>query len=226
MNKIRVGILIAIFLAVWGVSAFIAKDSEQTGPFVDVPPTEEETNYIVLLDPGHGGKDHGAESVSGFNEKDLNLDIAFKIVTLLENDEKIEVVLTRDNDVFYTPEYRYQMANRLDTDVFISIHHNAYADLPSVSGVETFYYRDDSAKLAEELHYKLLDATQFNDRGIMVNNFKVVKYTKMPAVLLEIGYLTNPQQEQYLLNLENQDIIAEAIAEGIKDYFASISDEE
>lgn len=224
MNKIRVGILIAIFVAVWGLSAFIAKDGDQMDSASATPTITEENKHTVLLDPGHGGIDHGAESLSGIDEKILNLDIALKVANLFEDDDQIEIVLTRELDIFYTPEDRYQMANKLNPDIFISIHHNAYEDLPSVSGVETFYYYNDSANLANILHYKLLDATQFSDRGIMVSNYKVVKYTTMPAVLLEVGYLTNIQEEQYLLKPTNQDIISEAIAEGIRDYFATINE--
>ncbi len=219
MNKVRIAILIMIFLAVWGLSVFIAKDGEQTGSPNTLPIIPEETKKIVMLDPGHGGKDHGAESISGVSEKILNLSIALKVASLLEDDDRIEIILTRDDDVYYSPEYRYQLGNRLEADVFISIHHNACEDLVSVSGVESFYYREDSIELAETLHDKLLAATKFRDRGVIKSNYKVVKYTKMPAVLLEIGYLTDLQQEQYLLDPANQDLIAEAIAEGIRDYF-------
>lgn len=229
MNKIRIGILAAILVVVWGVSAVITQGSEQpeppttdpsqTGPVGTEPVIIEEPKFYVLVDAGHGGKDPGALGVSGVEEKDLNLVLAHKVMDLFKDDKNIGVVLTREDDIFILPEKRYQIANSLGPDLFVSIHHNSFQDWPSVSGVETFYYRTDSLEPAEILHEKLLAATQFNDRGVMVSEYKVVKYTTMPSVLLEIGYLSNPTQEKILVKPEFQDTVAAAIAEGIREYY-------
>lgn len=175
--------------------------------------------YKVVIDPGHGGKDHGAEGASGQVEKDFTLQLARKVKELSEQDSRMQVYLTRSDDTFLSSKERErpQFANQLGADLFISIHGNSYTD-PTVSGTETYYYRSESLPLAQRIQEHVTEATGFLDRGVKKEDFFVVKDTQMPAVLLEVGYLTNPAEEQKLLEEDFQYRIASSIIEGIQDY--------
>ncbi|QDS34062.1 N-acetylmuramoyl-L-alanine amidase [Brevibacillus brevis] len=178
--------------------------------------------YKIVIDPGHGGKDHGAEGVSGRVEKDFTLQLARKVQELAEQDSRIEVYLTRSDDRFLSSKERErpQFANQLGADLFISLHGNTYTD-PTVSGTETYYFHPESLLLAESIQKHVRDATGFQDRGVKKGDFFVVKDTNMPAVLLEVGYLTNPSDEQKLFEEDFQYRIAASVIEGIQDYLGT-----
>ncbi|MFF0826449.1 N-acetylmuramoyl-L-alanine amidase [Brevibacillus sp. NPDC003359] len=175
--------------------------------------------YKIVIDPGHGGKDHGAEGVRGRFEKDFTLQLAHKVKEVAEQDSRIQVYLTRSDDLFLSSEQRDRprFANELGADLFISLHGNTYTD-PTVSGTETYYYHPESLPLAESIQKHVSEATGFRDRGVKKVHFFVVKDTKMPAVLLEVGYLTNPSDEQKLFEEDFQYRIATSVIEGIQDF--------
>lgn len=181
-----------------------------------------EPTYKVVIDPGHGGKDVGASGVSGQYEKDFTLDMSLKVKKLLEQDPEIGVYLTRTDDSYISQESRGRpkYANKLNADLFVSIHGNTFSD-SSVSGTETFYFEEDSQEFANIMHEHVINATGFKDRQIKQENFFVLKDTEMPAVLLELGYLTNPSDESEMLTTEFQDRVATAIVEGIKAYLGN-----
>lgn len=174
--------------------------------------------YKVVIDAGHGGKDPGAIGVSGTKEKDLNLIIALKLANLLRHEPNVEIILTRTKDVYISLNDRVDFANKANADIFISIHHNSMPYKASISGTETYYTRSESAKLANVAHKYLLEATEFIDRDIKTANFRVIKYTDMPAVLLEVGYLSNVVQEQQMKQDAFQDRVALGISKTIKEY--------
>lgn len=180
---------------------------------------DEESQFIVVIDPGHGGRDEGATSASGQEEKYFTLNLAEKVQNLLEQVSEIKVYMTRETDIFLSAEQgtRQAFANDLDADLYISIHGNTFSD-PSVSGTESYYYHEDSKAFAETMHEYVTSATGFEDRGLRQEPYFVVKDTNMPAVLLEIGYLTNPANEQKMLSDDFQLKIAKAICDGVKDY--------
>ena len=175
--------------------------------------------YSVVIDPGHGGKDVGATGDSGFYEKDFTLSMSNKVKEILEKEDKIKVYMTREEDTFISSEdkYRPKYANELNADLFISIHGNTYED-STVSGTEAYYYHTGSKSFAKILQGKVVEATGFKDRGVKNNDFFVVKYTDMPAVLLEIGYLTNPEEELLMIDDNFQNKIAESMCDGVKEY--------
>lgn len=177
------------------------------------------TPYKVVIDPGHGGKDRGATGASGNFEKDFTLRLALKVEELAKKEAEIEVHLTRTDDRFISSadRERPKLANDLGADLFISIHGNTYEDA-SVSGTETYYYHDDSLPLAEIMQKHVVQGSGFRDRGVKKENYFVVKDTEMPAVLIETGYLTNPQEEAQMLGDEAQYRIAGSILDGIKEY--------
>lgn len=175
--------------------------------------------YKVVIDPGHGGEDPGATSVSGRFEKDFNLSVSLAIAAKLEHDPQIQIELTRTGDAFISTHesYRPEFANNLPADLFISIHGNTYEDA-SASGTESFYYHDESQAFAETIHKHVIQATGLKDRGVKVENFFVVRETEMPAVLLELGYLTNPGDEARMWTFDFQEAVASAIIDGIREY--------
>jgi N-acetylmuramoyl-L-alanine amidase len=182
--------------------------------------------FTVVIDPGHGGKDVGATGASGQYEKDFTLNLATKLRDILEQEEQLEVHMTREEDTFISTEdmYRPRFANELDADIFISIHGNTYED-PKVSGTEAYYYHQRFRSFAEIIYDKVAASTGFQDRGVKRNDFFVVKNTDMPSVLLEIGYLTNPVEEQRMLEDDFQQSTAEAIRDGVKEYLGLDAEE-
>jgi len=184
----------------------------------EAPPVPAKDRYIVVLDAGHGGSDPGAKSLSGKWEKDFNLSVVKKVKEILSKESKIQLVLTREGDTYPTLDDRINLANSLNADLFISVHGNSNTK-PDVNGTETYYWRPESQPLAELLHKNAVAATGFKDNGVRTAEFKVVKYTTMPAALLEVGYLSNADNEKKMLDEKFQQRVAEAIAATIKQYF-------
>ncbi|MFC4810090.1 N-acetylmuramoyl-L-alanine amidase family protein [Paenibacillus sp. GCM10023250] len=175
--------------------------------------------YKIVIDPGHGGKDPGSEGASGQWEKDNNLALALKLYELLKDDPLFEPRLTRSDDTFVELADRAQAADGWGADALISIHGNAFED-SSVAGTETYYTHPGSMGLAEAIHGKVVAALGFPDRGVKEEKLKVLSLSEMPAVLVEPGYLTNAAEEAFMLGADGQRIEAEAIADGLRAYFA------
>lgn len=177
----------------------------------------------VVLDPGHGGRDPGAIGPSGIREKDVNLAIALLAAEALR-EQGLEVVLTRDGDQEVELRERADKANASQADVFVSIHANS-ASNAAVGGTGTYTYappdttpgpeREVRLYLARLLQEELVRALGLRDAGIFEANFAVLRYTAMPAALVEVAFLSNPAEEQLLANPEFQRQAAAAIARGI-----------
>lgn len=166
---------------------------------------------IVVLDAGHGGKDPG-EVVGDIQEKDINLQIALKMKKLLEANG-ITVIMTREEDVFVSLEERAVNANGYDAALFVSVHCNSYDDSAAVSGFEVYYYQDKQAKsIADAICSDLEETGQLKMRGVKTKELYVIKNTTMPAILLEMGFLTNEAERQKLCSDEYQQMLAEVIA--------------
>ncbi|WP_375547025.1 N-acetylmuramoyl-L-alanine amidase [Paenibacillus sp.] len=185
-------------------------------PITPVTPIGKDGKKVVVIDAGHGNQDPGTRGYSKTKEKDFNLAVALKVGQLLENEPNIDFVLTRSDDTFLKLEERARIANDLNADVFISIHANSATS--TASGSETYYQRDASKSLASVLHKYLVKSTGLPDRGIRYGNFHVIRETKMPAVLLEVGYLSNPKDEAALFSESLQNSVAQGIVSGIKEY--------
>jgi N-acetylmuramoyl-L-alanine amidase len=171
--------------------------------------------YKVVIDAGHGGSDPGAASVSSRREKEFTLSVANKVYELLKQVASIRTYMTRTDDTYPTLEERVALANSVQADLFVSIHGNSYK--PTISGTETYYEREESRAFAEVMHRHLIAATGLPDRGVRRENFKVVRETTMPAVLLEVGYLSNVHDEALMFSEPFQDKVAAAIVAGIKE---------
>ena len=182
---------------------------------------------IIIIDPGHGGKDPGAISKNGTKEKDVNLQISFKTKKLLEN-LGYNVLMTREDDTYIGIYDRADFANKANADLFISFHANASGRDTSINGVEVLYCPAYKGDKEEEEQYPFaksildfyLKGTGANNRGIKQRaDLPVVRMTKMPAVLLEVGYLTNEEEEKLIIDDKYQDKISDSVVKGIENYF-------
>ncbi len=184
---------------------------------VDLTAKPAKTGFLIVVDPGHGGKDPGAKGVKGNVEKDFTLAVTNRMVALLKQYKEFQVVATRTTDVYPTLQERVKLANDLNADLFISVHANSFK--PETRGTETYYYNDNSAELAAIVHRHLIGATQFPDRGVHRTDFYVIKNTKMPAVLTESGFLTNAYENAQLTSPAFQDKVAKALVAAIREYY-------
>jgi len=174
--------------------------------------------HRICVDPAHGGKDLGAVGTSPFRleEKEFNLILALLLEGWLEASGHW-VVMTRRRDRFLNLISRANFANRLNADLFVSIHAN-FAATPEVSGIEIFNF--PGSKRGREFATNILESMlqEFPDhirRGVKEANFAVLRETRMPAVLVESEFLSNPKQLKFLADPENQKSLAQAIAQGI-----------
>ncbi|MBD3918856.1 N-acetylmuramoyl-L-alanine amidase [Paenibacillus sp. PR3] len=171
--------------------------------------------YKVVIDAGHGGKDPGASTASGLLEKTFNLSIVLKVKDLLDKEKRIQVTYTRTGDTYPTLQDRVDIANKLKADAFISVHANSFT--AATNGTETYYNRADSKPFAQIMHKYLVKATGLKDNGVRFGDFKVIRETTMPAILLESGYLTNATDSKALFDSAVQSRIAAAIVSGLKE---------
>lgn len=180
-------------------------------------------NKIIVIDPGHGGKDPGAVA-NGLYEKTLNINITEKLKKLIDEGGEVQVYYTRLNDDYPTLQERCDLANEVEADFFLSIHNNAYN--PSETGTETLYYPSEetgyltSPILAEIFQENIVDMTGMKDRGVKQReNLFVLKHTAMPAIIVEIGFLTNDHDAELLKEESFLGKVAESLYSGITDAF-------
>ena len=169
----------------------------------------------IVLDAGHGGKDPGANNGDAI-EKEITLSIAEMTQEILE-DAGYKVKLIRDDDCFVELTERSEIANRKNAKVFVSIHCNSSEDGEG-KGIETFYTEqkgEADENLATLLHEAIIKYTEAVDRGVKTADYTVLVRTKMPAVLIETGFLTNSTECELLTDEDYQRKLAEGIAEGI-----------
>ncbi|MFN6462877.1 MAG: N-acetylmuramoyl-L-alanine amidase [Nostoc sp. DedVER02] len=173
---------------------------------------------VVLIDPGHGGKDSGALGIGGAREKDVILPIGRRLAQILQQNG-VQVIMTRDSDYFVTLPGRVQLAERANADVFVSIHANsAGASRPDVNGLEVYYY-DSGLGLARIVRSSILQSIgTLKDRGVRRARFYVLRKSSMPSILVETGYMTGREDMARLRTSAYQNQMAEAIARGVLQY--------
>ncbi len=185
-------------------------------------PVVEQNKFVIVVDPGHGGTDPGAIGIGGIRESDVVLDVS-KTVRKLLQEKGVKVKLTRNNESDLDLPPRVKYANRLDADIFVSIHANASrGKRRDINGLETFYYRGWRGRLlAKKIQKQILKVSPGSpDRGVKQGRFYVIKNTRMPAVLVEIGFLTGRLDARRLEKPIHRERIAYAIAKGILEYLA------
>lgn len=174
---------------------------------------------VIVIDAGHGGKDPGAISPNGFYEKTVNLDVALAITELLRK-QGFRVIMTRNSDVFIELEERANIGSRNKAALFISIHADSCAT-SSINGFSTYVSRQadwQAKKLADSINTQMTK-TGIQSRGKKEADFRVLKLSQCPAVLIEMGYLSNYWEAKQLKDKDMQQKIATAITGGIVNYF-------
>lgn len=172
--------------------------------------------FCVVIDAGHGGSDGG--TVSGkVVEKDINLSVALKLKAILE-DNNIEVILTRSSDENMSLVQRTSAANDSNADFFISLHCNYYEDDAQIAGLECYYSSPESKEskaYAESIINAVSLSGDIKARDAKTEGYYVLRNTQMPAVLVEMGFLSNYSERQKLSEDEYQEILSQKIADGI-----------
>ena len=185
----------------------------------------------IAIDPGHGGSDSGAIGPTGIMEKSITMRVSRELKRLLEA-EGATVILTRTGDTEVSEkgasatsveelQARCDVANKAKADIFLSIHADAFTNR-EVKGTTAYYYTKGTKKskrLADNVRTALIDAIGTVDRGTQSCNFYVVKHTDMPAILVEISFISNPDEEKMMNSETGIKKIAQGIADGIADYF-------
>jgi N-acetylmuramoyl-L-alanine amidase len=168
---------------------------------------------VVVVDAGHGGFDRGGVAGQRVAEKTVALDVALRLRSVLQANG-YRVVMTRDSDVFIPLGTRVAIANQYRNGIFVCIHFNA-TRRSGASGIETYFYSRESLTLASAIHYNVAGGAPSSNRGVRRRGFFVLRKTRIPAVLVECGFLTNPTEARYAQNPVYRQKLAEEIARGI-----------
>jgi N-acetylmuramoyl-L-alanine amidase len=168
---------------------------------------------VVVIDAGHGGFDRGGIAGQRIPEKTMTLDVALRLQKVLQ-DTGYRVLMTRESDVFVPLGTRVAIANSYPNAIFVCIHFNA-ARRSGANGIETYFYNRDSLTLASAIHYYVAGGAPSSNRGVRRRGYFVLRRTRIPAVLVECGFLTNPTEGRYAQTTSYRQKLAEEIARGI-----------
>jgi N-acetylmuramoyl-L-alanine amidase len=180
----------------------------------------------ILLDVGHGGTDRGARAHLPYcEEKKLTL-LTARLVKQYLDQLGYHVVMTRNTDNFISLPKRVELANQAQANIFVSVHFNSSRS-PEAQGIEVFFCdsKEDrtrttaSRKLADSVLSRIIRRTSAHSRGVKKGNFFVIRETSMPAVLVEGGFISNPEERALLKSRDYQEKIARGIADGVDQYF-------
>ncbi len=175
------------------------------------------SRQVVVIDPGHGGKDPGAIGIGGLKEKDVILPISIRVGQILQQNG-VQAVLSRNSDYFVSLKGRVDMAERGNANLFVSIHANSVGmSRPDVSGLEVYYY-SSGYNLAQSVRSGILNSVSVRDRGVRKARFFVLRKTSMPAILVETGYVTGREDAAKLSSPQYREQMAQGIANGILSY--------
>jgi N-acetylmuramoyl-L-alanine amidase len=167
----------------------------------------------IVVDAGHGGHDRGGVPYQRIGEKGMTLDVSQRLKRVLEA-RGYRVIMTRNSDVFIPLGTRVAIANAHRGSTFVSVHFNS-SRRAGANGVETYYYRSDSAALAASIHRNVVAGAPTENRGIRRRGFYVLRRTRVPSVLVECGFLTNPAEGRLAQSASYRQQLAERIARGI-----------
>ena len=191
------------------------KESVFHGARTVEPAERKPGSRLIVLDAGHGGRDQGTSAGEAL-EKDINLAMVKRLAEILEEAGET-VIFTREDDIKVGLEERAAFANQNEADLFVSLHCNYCEDNAEVQGLEC-YYREDSEEgeaLANQIVQAVQEEERIENRGTRTAGFRVLKKTEMPAVLVEMGYLSNSSECDKMTEDAYQELLAKKIAEGI-----------
>ena len=201
----------------------VPKASDRPAPKQDTSPPVRPNNgrVLVMLDPGHGGKDPGAIGLGGLREVDVILPVAKRVAEILAK-QGIAVKMTRNSDYFVGLDERVVMSREAGATLFVSIHANSIDNRPDVNGLELYHYNIGQS-FAETVHSTILDYVNkngfyLNDRRVRSARFLVLRKSAIPAILVETGYLTSEAESSRLRRDDYQKVMAEGLAKGIIQY--------
>jgi N-acetylmuramoyl-L-alanine amidase len=216
--------IIALFLATSQSALSSPQDSRArlpvrraipvTGDLRDKSPESTRPSTIVVIDAGHGGFDRGGIPGQRVPEKVMTLDVAQRLKAVLAA-SGYRVIMTRDSDVFVPLPTRVAIANSYRNAIFVCIHFNS-ATRGGANGIETYFYSRESLPLASAVHYYVAGGAPTPNRGVRRRGYYVLRRTRVPAVLVECGFLTNPTEAQYVQTTSYRQRLAEEIARGIR----------
>lgn len=217
---------ILIFVSILFVSIILSVSIVNIVNSNDIP----KPMYTIVIDAGHGGRDKGCSGSNGSIESDINLSISRTLKTYLET-LGIKVVMTRsdgnglyksdaDNYKLSDMEKRMEIINNTSPDMIISIHQNSFSD-SSQKGAQAFYQEGDevSMNFASSVQSQLISQLPNARQEINDGDYYILKESKLPAILIECGYLTNSEEETLLMSEEYQNKVAYAIMCGVVKYF-------
>ena len=200
----------------------IAEIKVSTPEVSNLPPVEISKTPLslkgrtIVVDAGHGGRDPGYVGPAGIFEKFLNLKIALKLQEFLEK-AGAKVIMTRTRDISTKDRKIVNLANSKRADLFVDIHLNCYFH-PRIGGTETYYFNPQSRKFAQIMQKAVCQTIKRKNRGVKKVSYYTIHHTKMPSVLVESVYLTNPAEEKLILQPEFQSQVAYGMYKGIKEY--------
>jgi N-acetylmuramoyl-L-alanine amidase len=174
-------------------------------------------NKTIVLDPGHGGRDHGTTGTKGTLEKQVTLRTANLLYDKLKS-SGANVILTRKDDTYIPLSSRTGIAKYHNADAFISIHYDSNSN-HSVRGITSYYYHAFQKPLAESVHSATIKKTKMKDRGVRFGDYYVIRETNKNAILLELGYLSNPTEEIFVTSDQYQESVSSGIFQGLASYF-------
>ncbi|MFZ0564792.1 MAG: N-acetylmuramoyl-L-alanine amidase [Chlamydiales bacterium] len=212
---------------IMGSALFLSGCSYRSTSFPDSTVQAERKIFhrpeIIAIDAGHGGKDPGASSQEKrYEEKELTLSTAYLVRDYLTR-LGYRTLLTRSQDSYVSLDSRADAANTLHADLFVSIHYN-YSSNKEAQGIEIYYKKIGSKKLGDDVLKKIIHHTKASSRGVKKGDFAVIRETKMPAILIEGGFLSNPEERKKLKDPKYLEEIAQGIAEGIDAHLCSQRD--
>lgn len=172
----------------------------------------------IFIDPGHGGNNPGAVGANGLREADVNLDVALRLGRIL-TEWGYEIMYSRTEDATVSLSQRANMANNWGADYFVSIHCNSNVN-PVYRGTQTFYYRagTTSQRFATVVNNALVAQIGLPDLGTASANFAVLRLTRMPAILVEMAFISNPTEAALLATPSFRENCAIGIANGIAEF--------
>ena len=177
------------------------------------------TGLTIVIDPGHGGKDMGSTGIHGTEEKDLTLLTSNLLADKLRK-AGATVILTRNSDVFIPLAKRVSMSHQYAADAFVSIHYDATID-SSISGFTTYYTPGREDKLAQAVNDGLDSSLSIRNRGAQPGNYHVIRENRQKGILVELGFLSNPIEENTVSTSSFREQASHGIYNGLLNYFDS-----
>ncbi|MDC0835311.1 N-acetylmuramoyl-L-alanine amidase [Geitlerinema sp. CS-897] len=185
----------------------------------EMSPTQPLAGTTILLDPGHGGpEDLGARGPTGTPEKEVTLEVGLLLRDELER-RGATVVLTREGDVDLWPHDRVAIIEKVEPTLALSLHYNALpdnGDAENTAGIGTFWYHPQARDLASFLYRHLIDDLDRPEYGVFWANFALTRPTVAPSVLLELGFVINPEEFEWIVDPQAQQALAVSLADGIE----------